>query len=133
MARTTQTRREFLKTSGTVGATLIIGFHLAPPIGRRHAASFKPNAWLEIRADGTVNIWTGRSEMGQGVRTAMPMIVAEEVDADWQAVRVIQADADRAYGDQMTVGSRSVQSGWEPLRRAGAAAREMLISAAALT
>jgi len=131
MAHTTQTRREFLKTSATVGATLVIGFRV-PALDRRRAPSFKPNAWLEILPDGTVNIWTGRSEMGQGVRTAMPMIVAEELSADWQSVRVIQADADRAYGDQMTVGSRSVQSGWEPLRHAGAAAREMLISAAAL-
>jgi isoquinoline 1-oxidoreductase subunit beta len=132
MPRATQTRREFLQTSATVGASLVIGFYL-PAAGRRHAGSFKPNAWLEIQPDGAVNIWTGRSEMGQGVRTAMPMIVAEELEADWQAVHVIQADANPAYGDQMTVGSRSVQSGWEPLRRAGAAAREMLISAAALT
>lgn len=130
MTASTQTRRDFLKTTAAVGATLVIGFRW--PAGKR-AASFKPNAWLEILPDGTVNIWTGRSEMGQGVQTAMPMIVAEELDADWKMVRVIQADADRAYGDQMTVGSRSVQSGWEPLRHAGAAAREMLISAAALS
>lgn len=132
MPRATQTRREFLQTSATIGTSLVIGFYL-PARGRRGAAPFKPNVWLEVQPDGTVNIWTGRSEMGQGVRTAMPMIVAEELEADWQSVRVIQADADRAYGDQMTVGSRSVQSGWDPLRHAGAAAREMLVSAAALT
>jgi len=67
------------------------------------------------------------------VRTAMPMIVAEELEADWTRVRVAQADADPAYGDQFTVGSRSIRSGFEPLRKAGAAAREMLIGAAALT
>jgi isoquinoline 1-oxidoreductase beta subunit len=128
MARTTQTRREFLQTSATLSASLLIGFHL--PASR---ATFKPNAWLEVHPDGSVSIWTGRSEMGQGVKTAMPMIVAEELDVEWQSVRVIQADANPAYGNQMTVGSRSVQSGWEPLRKAGAAAREMLISAAALT
>jgi isoquinoline 1-oxidoreductase beta subunit len=134
MTPITQTRREFLQTTAAAGATLIIGFHLPRTTHDvRRTASFKPNAWLEILPDGTVNIWTGRSEMGQGVRTAMPMIVAEELDADWKMVRVIQADANRAYGDQMTVGSRSVQSGWQPLRLAGAAAREMLISAAALT
>ncbi len=131
MPRATQTRREFLGTGAAVGASLVIGFSL-PGIGRR-SSSFKPNAWLEVHPDGAVSIWTGRSEMGQGVKTAMPMIVAEELEADWQTVRVIQADADPAYGNQMTVGSRSVQSGWEPLRKAGAAAREMLISAAALT
>ena len=129
MTRATQTRREFLQTGATVGASLVIGFHLHLPA----PATFKPNAWLEVHPDGTVSIWTGRSEMGQGVKTAMPMIVAEELDVDWQTVRVVQADANPAYGDQMTVGSRSVQSSWEPLRKAGAAAREMLISAAALT
>ncbi|GBD32693.1 Isoquinoline 1-oxidoreductase subunit beta [bacterium HR33] len=134
MASLVQTRREFLKTGAAAGATLIIGFYLPVP-GRRGstATSFKPNAWLEVHSDGSVTIWTGRSEMGQGVRTAMPMIVAEELEADWQKVTVVQADANPAYGDQVTVGSRSVRSGFEPLRKAGAAAREMLISAAALT
>jgi isoquinoline 1-oxidoreductase beta subunit len=136
MTRTNRTRREFLQTSATLGASLVIGFYL-PASARRPspitAVTFKPNAWLEVHPDGTVNIWTGRSEMGQGVKTAMPMIVAEELDVDWQTVRVVQADANPAYGDQMTVGSRSVQNGWEPLRKAGAAAREMLISAAAFT
>ncbi|HJQ66425.1 MAG TPA: molybdopterin cofactor-binding domain-containing protein, partial [Gemmatimonadales bacterium] len=137
MAHAALSRREFLRTGATAGATLVIGFYL-PSSGRAIGQStespdaFKPNAWLEVHADNTVSIWAGRSEMGQGVRTAMPMIVAEELDADWQAVRVLQADADPAYGDQRTVGSRSVQGGWEPLRLAGATGREMLISAAAL-
>src|SRR5881394_2422456 len=125
-------RREFLETGVAAGASLLIGFHL-PAFDRGAAKPFKPNAWIEIRPDGVVMIWTGRSEMGQGVKTAMPMIVAEELEVGWQTVRVVQADANPAYGDQMTVGSRSVQSSWEPLRKAGAAAREMLISAAALT
>src|SRR5207302_582684 len=72
---------------------------------------FKPNAWIEIRPAGAVPISTSRSEMGQGVRTAMQMIVAEELEADWTRVRVAHADADPAYGDQFTVGSRSVRSG----------------------
>jgi isoquinoline 1-oxidoreductase beta subunit len=125
-------RREFLETGVAAGASLLIGFHF-PALDRGSPPSFKPNAWIEIRPDGAVTIWTGRSEMGQGVKTAMPMIVAEELEADWTRVRVAQADADPAYGDQFTVGSRSVRSGFEPLRKAGAAAREMLIGAAALT
>jgi isoquinoline 1-oxidoreductase beta subunit len=134
MTNSTLSRREFLQAGGT----LVIGFALpvrtqAAPSAPSAAPAFKPNAWLEILPDGVVNIWTGRSEMGQGVRTAMPMIVAEELEAEWQSVRVIQADANPAYGNQVTVGSRSVQTGWEPLRLAGAAAREMLVSAAALT
>src|SRR5437762_13911814 len=138
MSHATVNRREFLKTGAAAGATLVIGFYL-PAFERRdpHApeslAPFKPNAWIEIRPDGTVTIWTGRSEMGQGVRTSMPMIVAEELEADWTRVRVAQADADPAYGAQFTVGSRSVRSGFEPLRKAGAAARELLIGAAAPT
>jgi isoquinoline 1-oxidoreductase beta subunit len=139
MPHTTLDRREFLRIGAAGGTTLFIGFYL-PILARATGRTatpvedvFKPNAWLEVHADDTVSIWTGRSEMGQGVRTAMPMIVAEELEADWQNVRVLQADANPDYGDQMTVGSRSVQSGWEPLREAGAAAREMLISAAALT
>src|SRR5437773_128636 len=138
MSHATVNRREFLKTGAAAGASLVIGLYLPtfdPSASHAPAARepFKPNAWIEIRPDGAVTIWTGRSEMGQGVRTAMPMIVAEELEADWTRVRVAQADADPAYGDQFTVGSRSVRSGFEPLRKAGAAAREMLIGAAALT
>src|SRR2546425_4133734 len=137
MAHVNLGRREFLKTGAVAGASLVIGFHF-PAFTTSHRPSpspavvFKPNAWLEISPDGSVTIWTGRSEMGQGVRTTMPMIVAEELEADWRRVRVMQGDADPAYGDQVTVGSRSTRSGWEPLRKAGAAGREMLISAAAL-
>ncbi len=138
MSHASLNRREFLKTGGAAGATLVIGlylpaFELEPPHAAAAPQPFRPNAWIEIGPDGSVTIWTGRSEMGQGVRTAMPMIVAEELEADWTRVRVAQADADPAYGDQFTVGSRSVRSGFEPLRKAGAAAREMLIGAAALT
>src|SRR5438045_6244879 len=132
MSRATINRREFLETGVAAGASLLIGFHL-PAFDRGAAKPFKPNAWIEIRPDGVVTIWTGRSEMGQGVKTAMPMIVAEELEADWTRVQVTQADADPAYGDQFTVGSRSVRSAFEPLRQAAAAARAMLVGAAALT
>lgn len=130
------TRRNFLRTTAATGASLVIGFYLPRRLGAdavRTLAPFQPNAWLKIDPDGAVSIWCGRSEMGQGVKTAMPMIVAEELEADWNTVQVIQADANPAYGNQMTVGSRSTESSWEPLRKAGAAGREMLISAAAFT
>ncbi|PYT61298.1 MAG: hypothetical protein DMG46_04765 [Acidobacteria bacterium] len=90
-----------------------------------------PNAWLEVSQDGTVKIWCGKSEIGQGVRTALPMIVAEELSCDWRRVQVVQADLDPKYGDQLTGGSLSVRTSYDNLRKAGAAAREMLISAAA--
>jgi isoquinoline 1-oxidoreductase beta subunit len=137
-----QTRREFLESSAAMGASLVIAFYLpvlgcdgepSASSGRSRAGTFQPNAWLAIHPDGSVDIWTGRSEMGQGVKTSLPMIVAEELGADWREVNVIQADADPAYGDQITVASRSVSSGWEPLRQAGAAAREMLVTAASVT
>ncbi len=92
---------------------------------------FAPNAWLEIAPDGAVKIWCGKSEMGQGVRTALPMIVAEELSCDWKSVQVIQADLDSKYGEQLTGGSLSVRTSYSNLRKAGAAAREVLLSAAA--
>ena len=78
-----------------------------------------------------MKIWCGKSEMGQGVRTALPMIVAEELCCDWRRVQVVQADLDPKYGDQLTGGSLSVRTSYDNLRKAGAAAREMLFSAAA--
>src|SRR5438046_8982873 len=99
MSHATVNRREFLKTGAAAVATRVSGLYLPasdPRTSHPPAAPepFKPNAWIEIRPDGAVTIWTGRSEMGQGVRTAMPMIVAEELEADWTRVRVAQADAD---------------------------------------
>lgn len=132
-------RREFLRLGALVGGGLVLGIRLPGGVERtRNAAggsalAFKPNAFLQIDPSGTVTIWVARAEMGQGVRTALPMIVADELDADWGQVRVLQADAHPTlYGRMMTVGSSSVRGGaWLPLRRAGAAAREMLVSAAA--
>jgi isoquinoline 1-oxidoreductase subunit beta len=128
-------RREFLKTGA--GAGLVIAFHLSRGArgllgGAREAKIVFPlNAWLQVRPDGEVSIWCGHSEMGQGVRTSLPMIVAEELSCDWERVRVIQADLDPKYGDQLTGGSLSVRTSYGDLRKAGAAAREMLVAAAA--
>src|SRR2546427_3116919 len=102
-------RREFLKTGAAAGATLVIGLYLpaVDPRGSHAPAArepFKPNAWIEIRPDGAVTIWTGRPEMGQGVRTAVPLIVAEELQADWTRVRVAPAGADPAGGGQIPAG-----------------------------
>lgn len=78
-----------------------------------------------------MTIWVAKSEMGQGVRTSLPMIVAEELDADWNNVRIEPTMADRKYGNQLTGGSTSVRTCWQPLRQAGAIARAMLVAAAA--
>jgi len=133
-------RRDFLETTAAAGAGLVIGFHL--PAGGRFApaaaAPFAPNAWLRISPDNNVLIVVDRSEMGQGVTTSLPMLVAEELDADWTKVKIESAPADKAYinpmfGLQGTGGSTSIRAAYTPLRKAGAAAREMLVAAACQT
>ena len=129
-------RRVFLKSSAATGAALLLPFHLPGKLRGHHLSAspgsnfFSPNAWLELSANGEVKIWCGKSEMGQGVRTSLPMIVAEEFGCDWCRVQVVQADLDSKYGEQLTGGSLSVRTSYDNLRKAGAAAREMLISAA---
>jgi isoquinoline 1-oxidoreductase beta subunit len=134
-ARAGVDRRDFLRISAIAGGGLVLGVYLPTREAAASvaAATLQPNAFLRIDPDGAVTIWLGRSDMGQGVRTALPMIVADELDADWDRVTIVQADAHpSAYGRMMTVGSTSVRGGaWLALRRAGAAAREMLVAAAA--
>ena len=130
-------RRDFLKVSSATSVGLIIG--VALPYKERLVAagivenSFEPNVWIKISPDNKVVITLAKSEMGQGVKTSLPMIVAEELDVDLQKINILQADAHtKNYGSMMTVGSRSVRGGaWLRLREAGATAREMLVLAAA--
>jgi isoquinoline 1-oxidoreductase subunit beta len=134
-------RRDFLQRSSAAGGVLLLGFHL--PVVTRAAvgesskpAGFKPNAYLHIGRDNVVTVILGNSEMGQGVLTSLPQIVAEELDADWSKVRAEQSPAQAAYnrpGTQimLTGGSSSVRSSWDVLRKAGASARVMLVAAAA--
>jgi isoquinoline 1-oxidoreductase beta subunit len=125
-------RREFVAAGVAAGAGLVVGFYL--PHGRKTGKEiFSPNAYVRITPDDKIIIVVARSEMGQGVRTALPMILAEELEADWKRIEIEQAGASTLYGDQTTGGSASVRTTWDPMRKAGAAAREMLISAAALT
>src|SRR5579863_295478 len=124
-------RREFLAVWAAAGAGLVIGFYL--PHRSSSGAAFAPNAFLKIAPDGKITVVMARSEMGQGVRTSLPMILAEELEADWKQIAIEQAGANPSlYGDQQTGSSASTRISWDPLRKAGAAAREMLISAAAL-
>ncbi len=100
---------------------------------------FAPNIWLRIAPDDSVTVLLTQIEMGQGVMTAMPMLVAEDLDADWNKVKLEWVGADKAYGnvnmdgDQTTAASQSVRGYWKPMREAGAAARAMLVTAAAQT
>ena len=125
-------RREFVTAGVAAGAGLVIGFYLPHRTGSQEE-SFSPNAYLRITPDNKIIIVVARSEMGQGVRTALPMILAEELEADWNQIEIEQAGASTLFGDQTTGGSASVRTTWDPMRKAGAAAREMLITAAALT
>jgi len=123
-------RREFVAAGIAAGTGLVIGFYLPHRGGSKEV--FSPNAYLRITPDNKVTIVVARSEMGQGVRTALPMILAEELEADWKQIEIEQAGASTLFGDQTTGGSASIRTTWDPMRKAGAAAREMLISAAAL-
>ena len=137
-------RREFLLRLQAVGGLLLVANGLrvakaadAPKYGAEgmeHGTVDNPLVFLAIADDGSVTIVVHRSEMGQGVRTGMPLIVADELEADWAKVRVQQAPADEGkYGNQDTDGSRSTRHFLGPMRRCGAAARLMLEQAAALS
>jgi isoquinoline 1-oxidoreductase subunit beta len=139
------TRREFLKVSAAVGGGLLVGFYLPgrSKAGAAQAADevFAPNAFLRVAPDNTVTVIVKHLEMGQGVYTGLPTIVADELDADWNLVRVESAPANvalyanLAWGGtaQGTGGSTSLTNSWEQLRHAGAMARALLIEAAAKT
>src|SRR5208283_5245261 len=127
-------RRGALKSAGIAGAALVIGFDLTPKArGANEKAPVNPlRSWIRIDAGGQVTIFSGRSEMGQGISTALPMVLAEELGVDWKNVKIEQAPTDSAvYGNQGTGGSGSVAESFTPLRQAGAAAWLMFMSAAA--
>src|SRR5574341_107119 len=131
-------RREFLQASAAVGGGFMLGFHLPSAVAAaKTSAGAEVNAWIVIKPDDTVIIRVARSEMGQGIMTSLPMLVAEELECDWKRVKSEYASPsehlkrNRVYGAMLTGGSRSVRESHEYLRQAGATAREMLIAAAA--
>ncbi len=135
----TISRRSFLKITGlTIGVSVTpFGYSLMNASAQKEG-SFKPNVWFEITPDNLVTVTVPGSEMGQGIRTALPMIVADELEADWKNIRILQAPAADPFknplmGMQITVASAATRGFYEPLRKAGAAGRAMLITAAAQT
>ena len=125
-------RREFLKLSAGGGAGLWLAVNLPSRADAAEGAALAPDAYLRVEPSGTVTVFLAKSEMGQGTYTGMAVLVAEELEADWKKVKVVQADADaKSYGQMTTGGSRSVRQYFDPLRKTGATAREMLIAAAA--
>ncbi|MAD91756.1 MAG: hypothetical protein CMQ54_03375 [Gammaproteobacteria bacterium] len=135
------TRREFLKNTGQMSGGLVFALTFSSacetntiPFGLADKANknVSPNVYVNIRDDGIVEIMCHRSEMGQGIRTSLPQIVADELDADWDKIKVIQAIGHELYGDQNTDGSTSIRKHFDLLRNAGATARDMMIAAASV-
>ncbi|MBB3838648.1 isoquinoline 1-oxidoreductase beta subunit [Runella defluvii] len=136
---TNQSRRDFFKTTAAAGGGLVLGFSwfsseaFQPQVvGTAAADAIDFNAYLAISPSGTVTIFSPNPEIGQGIKTAFPIIVAEELDADWEKVKVEQSPLDtKKFERQLTGGSGAIRHSWERLRKAGATARALLIEAAA--
>ncbi|MDP9010273.1 MAG: molybdopterin-dependent oxidoreductase [Pseudomonadota bacterium] len=130
-----ESRRAFLRAGVAVGGGLLLDFSLPRTLSARANSSSSEsmlNAFVQISNDGVVTIISKNPEIGQGIKTMLPMLIAEELDVDWGDVRIEQALSDPAkYGVQFAGGSRATPLNWEPLRRVGAAGRQMLMSAAA--
>lgn len=131
-------RRRFLRTSVQTAGALVLGFHLPgcnsaqKPASRRKVTAFEPNAWLRIAADNQITVLVEKPELGQGSRTYTAMLIAEELEVDWSAIRVEQAPTvPSIYRGLRTGGSGGVANSFVPMRKVGAQAREMLITAAA--
>jgi len=145
--RSQLSRRDFLKLTGMAGAGLVLAIYLdacasatpevalVTPTDSTPVPSlpfdWAPNIYLKLDNQGVLTVIAFRSEMGQGIRTALAMLAADELDVEWSAVRIEQAPADARYGDQVTGGSVSVSRCYDIMRRAGAVARQMLVNAAA--
>lgn len=134
-------RRDFLKFSALASGGLVLGFYLksagrvlgADVVKPVAGAEFKPNVFIRIAPDGVVTLVSKQPEIGQGIKTSLPMIIAEELEVNWKDVVIVQGDLDPAYGGQSAGGSRSTPTNYNEFHRLGATARAMLVEAAAQT
>jgi isoquinoline 1-oxidoreductase beta subunit len=129
------TRRSFLNVTALGGGGLMLSLYVKPLRAQRGPqAKFEPLAFIKVASNGAVTIMGKNPEIGQGVRTTLPMVIADEFDVDWKDVTVVQADLDQQkYGAQNAGGSTAIPVNWDPLRKVGAAARAMFVTAAAQT
>lgn len=130
-------RREFLQLSALAGGGLLLRFFPGvSALAQAHptAPLLSPGAFIQIAPDGTVTIMAKNPEIGQGIKTVLPMLIAEELDVDWKSVKIEQADLDETkYGGQSSGGSMAIPNNWESLHRVGAAARQLMLTAASQT
>src|SRR4051812_6210730 len=129
-------RRSFLHVSALAGGGMLLAYVAPDALSQQPPQSqpLDPNLFVRIAPDGAVTLLSRNPEIGQGIKNMLPMLIAEELEVDWQTVKVEQADYDPKYGStQWTGGSRAVSNNWLPMQQVGAAARHMLIAAAAKT
>jgi isoquinoline 1-oxidoreductase beta subunit len=131
-------RRRFLRNSGVAGGGLLLGIsanlahsEVVKPDSAAGAGEFAPNAFIRIGRDGRVTLISKQPEIGQGIKTSLPMVIAEELEVDWKDVRIVQGDLDPVYGSQGAGGSTSTPTNYNDFHRLGATARTMLVQAAA--
>lgn len=134
-------RRDFFRKSAVAGGGLVLGFYfntadsasvkVAKPSALEHSAEFKPNAFIRIAQDGTVTLISKQPEIGQGIKTSLPMVLAEELEVNWKDVVIVQGDLDPVYGSQSAGGSRSTPTNYQEFHLLGAVARTLLVTAAA--
>jgi isoquinoline 1-oxidoreductase beta subunit len=129
-------RRFFLRASAIAGGGFMLGLYKEPELkaqGRGGGPALLPKDFISIAPDGTATIVAKNQELGQGALNLLPMLIAEELDVDWKAVKVVRSGVGPQYGGQITGGSSATPQNWEPMRRLGAAARQMTIAAASQT